>query len=215
MKEEIIKYIKRNRVSTTEIADCLGKKGSLYGIHPINRGHFRVGNVFWTYASGESNWNVHDQIRKVQENDIILVDVFQCGNRAILGELVAKYALLYLQAGAIVVNGNVRDVPNIIKENYSVWCKGYNPEGCFNKKDFQDIAAAMYEEYNAKYNGSIAVCDDCGVVIIPKEEHTKEFYEKIVHIEEQEDIWFDCIDRLKWDTFDTVCKKKYMENPGV
>ena len=31
-------------------------------------------------------------------------------------------------------------------------------------------------------------------------------------IEEQEDIWFDCIDRRKWDTFDTVCMKKYLND---
>ena len=31
-------------------------------------------------------------------------------------------------------------------------------------------------------------------------------------IEQQEDIWFDCLDRLKWDTFDIVCLKKYLED---
>ena len=59
------------------------------------------------------------------------------------------------------------------------------------------------------FNGSIAVCDDSGVVIIPKENHNQEFLKKLDWIEEQEDIWFDCVDRLKWDTFDTVCLKKY------
>jgi hypothetical protein len=31
-------------------------------------------------------------------------------------------------------------------------------------------------------------------------------------IEEQEDVWFNCIDRLKYSTFETVCLKKYEEN---
>jgi len=39
----------------------------------------------------------------------------------------------------------------------------------------------------------------------------EKFLQKLDWIEEQEDIWFDCIDRLKWDTFDTVCLKKYRE----
>ena len=53
------------------------------------------------------------------------------------------------------------------------------------------------------------VCDDSGVVIIPKEQITEDMLQKLIAIEEQEDIWFDCIDRRKWDTFDTVCLKKY------
>lgn len=31
MREEIIDYLKRNRVSTTEVADCLDKSGLLAG----------------------------------------------------------------------------------------------------------------------------------------------------------------------------------------
>ena len=55
------------------------------------------------------------------------------------------------------------------------------------------------------------VCDDSGVVIIEKDNLTEKFYQKLEAIEEQEDIWFDCIDRRKWDTFDTVCLKKYRD----
>lgn len=214
MKDKIIDYIKRNRVSTTEIADCLGKTGRYSTVAAINRGHFKVGSVFWTYAAGESNWNVHEALRNVNEGDVVVIDVFNCKDRAILGELVTKYTLLYQQAAAIVINGNVRDVNNLIKENYPVWCLGFNPEGCFNKADFEDIDPAVYEEYTQKYSGAIAVCDDSGVVIIPKESHTEDFYQKVIQIEQQEDIWFDCLDRLHWNTYDIVCLKKYkdMEN---
>ncbi len=55
MKNKIIDYIRRNRVSTTEVADCLGKAGVLPNVMPINRGHFKVGNVKWVYAFDNSN----------------------------------------------------------------------------------------------------------------------------------------------------------------
>lgn len=209
MKEQIIEYIRRNRVSTTEVSDCLEKTGSIPNILPLSRGHFYVGNVFYTYASGESNWNVHDEIRSVKEGDIVFVNVYECNDRAVLGELVSKYLLLYKQASAVIVNGNVRDANSLLKENYAVWCKGVNPVGCFNNDKFIKPEDSVLEKHKNFYNGSIAVCDDCGVVIIPKSNHTEEFYNKVVAIEEQEDMWFDCIDRLKWDTYDTVCLKKY------
>ena len=64
--DKIIEYIQMNKVSTTEVADCLGKTGVLPGIYPVNQGQFRAGRVKWVYAYNESNWDVHEQIRDVQ-----------------------------------------------------------------------------------------------------------------------------------------------------
>lgn len=45
---------------------------------------------------------------------------------------------------------------------------------------------------------------------------TEDFLNKLHHIEEQEDTWFECIDHRKWDTYDTVCLKKYLQDsPSV
>lgn len=76
-------------------------------------------------------------------------------------------------------------------------------------KNSQPFDQAIIKDRMENVNGSIMVCDDSGVVIIPKEQITEDMLQKLIAIEEQEDIWFDCIDRRKWDTFDTVCLKKY------
>lgn len=212
MKSKIIDYIRRNRVSTTEVADCLGKTGALKDVMPINRGHFKVGNVKWVYAYNESNWSVHEQIVDTQENDIVMVDAFNCNGRAIFGELVSKYILLYKQANAIVCNAPMRDAGALIRENYPIWCLGFTPEGCYNTKPKIDLKKDIVDEYKSKYDGSIAVCDDCGVVIVPKDFHTKDFYNKLVGIEEQEDIWFNRLDHYKENTFEIVCLKKYLRS---
>lgn len=208
IKQQIISYIKRNRVSTTEIADCLGKKGAIKNVSAINRTLFKVGTVCWVYAKDESNWTVHEQIRRCKENEIVFIEPFNCGNRAIIGELVSKYLLLYKQAAAIVVMGKVRDAHKLIKENYAIWSEGFNPEGCFNTQ-IEELDKEIYNKKMFTYNGSIAVCDDCGVVVIPQELHTNEFLKKLEDIETQEDIWFDCLDRRKMDTYDIVCLGKY------
>ena len=90
----IIEKIKRNRISSTEVADCLGKSGDIPDVYALNRGQFRVGRVFWVYAWNQSNWDVHEQIRNVQEGDIVYIEPFNCNNRAIIGDLVSKYLLL-------------------------------------------------------------------------------------------------------------------------
>lgn len=210
MKFEIIDYIKKNRVSTAEVADCLGKSGVIEGIMPINRGHFKVGNVKWVYAFDESNWSVHEQIRSINENDIVLVEAFNCFNRAIFGQLVSKYILLYQQASAIVVCGNMRDAAELIRENYPIWCRNLTPIGCFNQKPKNSLAPELLCEHKTKYDGAIAICDDCGVVIIPKEYHTKQFIQRLIDIETQEDTWFERLDKYKENTFEIVCLKNYL-----
>lgn len=210
MHSKLIDYIRRNRVSTTEVADCLNKSGVLSGVSALNRGHFCVGSVSWVYAWKESNWSIHDQIRDVPEGNIVIMDAIECKDRALIGDLVCKYLLLYRQMRAIVVRGNVRDVPRLIKENWPVWCEGGNPVGCFNyppegRPSPEQLAIAD------RFEGAIAVCDDCGVVIIEEEHQTPEMLKRLESIEDQEDVWYDCVNRRKWSTFDTVCLKKYLD----
>jgi 4-hydroxy-4-methyl-2-oxoglutarate aldolase len=212
--DEIIRKIRQNRISSTEVADCLNKTGNLdYGLYALNARHFKVGRVKWTYALNESNWEHHRQVADIAPGYVIITEPFNCGERAIFGDLVTKYLMLYRESEALVVLGKLRDIPHLIKENYAIWLKGVSPIGCFNVKSEVDLDEAIIAERRLKYDDSIAVCDDSGVIIIPKEMHTEEFLKKLDWIEEQEDIWFDCIDRRKWSTYDTVCLKKYLEQP--
>ena len=210
IKEKIIDFIRRNRVSTTEVADCLGKSGVIENVMPINNGHFKVGTVKWVYAHAESNWDVHEQVISTEENNVVFIEAFDCKHRAIIGELVCKYILLYKQASAIISNAKFRDAGALLRENYPIWCTGFTPVGCFNVKPEKDLDIDIIADRKLKYDGAIAVCDDCGVVIIPKELHTEEFYNKLVKIEEQEDIWFNRLDYYKESTFDIVCLKTYL-----
>lgn len=211
IQDKIVEYIRTNKVSTTEVADCLGKSGALEGIMPINSRKFCVGPIRWIYAYNESNWEVHEQIREVKKGEIVFIEAFGCNNRAIVGELVSKYLLLYRQAEALITNAKMRDANQLIKENYSIWCTGVTPIGCFNRKNTKPFDEDIIRERRNSLNGAISVCDDSGVVVVPKDNLNEKFLKALEDIEEQEDVWFDCIDRRKWDTFDTVCLKKYLE----
>jgi 4-hydroxy-4-methyl-2-oxoglutarate aldolase len=212
--EEIIHKIRQNRISTTEVADCMNKTGLLSSrLYALNARHFKVGRVKWTYAINESNWEHHEQVADIDPGFVVITEPFSCGERAIFGDLVTKYLMLYRQCEALVVLGKLRDIPHLIKENYPIWLEGVSPVGCFNTKSEKGLDQSIIEQRRAQYDDSIAVCDDSGVVIIPKELHTEEFLKKLDWIEEQEDIWFDCIDRRKWSTYDTVCLKKYLNEP--
>jgi 4-hydroxy-4-methyl-2-oxoglutarate aldolase len=213
MQDKIIDFIKRNRVSSTQIADCLNKSGGVIGANAINRGHFRVGKINWVYAVNGTNYDVHEQIQRTQDNDIVYVDVHNHLDKAVFGDLVSKYLLLYKQASAIVTNGLLRDAPMLIKENWAIWCSGFTPVGYVNHQlTTPDDVQNTIEHRRVMFDGAIAVCDDTGVTVIPKIEQTQDFLDKMLAIEEQEDAWFDSIDRLKYSTFETVCLRKYLDD---
>jgi regulator of RNase E activity RraA len=215
MKQEIINYIKKNRVSTTEVADCLDKSGIIDNrIVPIVQGYFRVGEVKYVYGWDMSNYPLHEQIRTIAPNLIVFAELFGNTERAFFGSLVAKYLFLYQEAQAIVTNAKVRDAPELLRERYAIWCTGFTPIGCFNKgrPGLDTLDEALAASRREKYDGAIAVCDDCGAVIIPKELHTRAFLQKLVDIEEQEDTWFDRLDNRKDNTFDIVCLKTYLND---
>ena len=214
IEDEIIKFIRKNRVSTTEVADALGKTGGLSELRPIVGDQHKVGRVRCVFAAYESNYEVHDQIRDIKEGEVVVVFVHACQDRAILGDIVSRFVLFYQGAEALVVDGSVRDASRFKREKYSIWAKDFTPIGCFNTPA-QRFPSDKRREIEKKYNGGIAVCDDGGVVIIPVSLLDDEILEKLHNIELQEDVWSYCLNTLKWDTKRIICDKEYLKNVDI
>jgi len=209
--QEIIDFIRINRVSTSQIADCMNKSGVMPNIFPVNYGHHAVGSVSWIYAANNSNWSLHRDIQNVESSSIVLVSQVDCEDRALLGELVAKFLILYRQCSAVVVDGNIRDTNRIRKENWPVWCKSVSPVGCFNHEVDDSLVQDWVLQNRSKYNGTIAICDDCGIVIIPHELINSEMISKLCLIEENEDKWQLGINYHKKTTFQVICLNECLD----
>ncbi len=91
--QKLIDYIGENKVSTTEIGDCLQKTGAVRKVLPIVRGLFKVGRVHYVYAHSNSNWPLHKQLVEYPEDRILFVDAINVDERAVFGELVTKYII--------------------------------------------------------------------------------------------------------------------------
>ena len=107
---------------------------------------------------------------------VVLIDAIDVRNgRAIIGDIVSKYILLYMGNKAIVCTGKNEDAHYLVKENYPIWCNRGVPVGCFNKPVDKAEFYKEIEELRKLFQGSVAVCDDSGVVIVPKEQVTEDF----------------------------------------
>jgi 4-hydroxy-4-methyl-2-oxoglutarate aldolase len=211
---KIIDFCASNRVSTTEVADALGKSGVVPRMQPITNNKYCVGVVRTIFTANKSNYAVHEQIRDVQKGEVVMIIAHNCEERAIIGDLISKFILLYKGAVAVVVLGLVRDAARLRREGYAVWAEGVTPLGCFN------IPADAYpsdleKKMRETYEGGVAVCDDGGVTVIPKDSLNQQMLNRLNQIEMQEDIWFFCLDTLKWDTKKIVCDKAYFTEQGL
>lgn len=210
---EIIRYIRRNRVSTTEVADALGKTGVLPEVTPLTSDHFKVGRARCVFTAHNSNYALHEQLRHVKEDEIVLLFAHACDGRALLGDLIARYALLYRGAQAMIVDGLVRDASRLKRERYPIWARGATPLGCYNVLA-EPFPKDLEADLRARYEGGVAVCDDGGVAVIGPDRLNADMLERLERIELQEDVWYYCLNTLKWDTKKIVCDKAYLKERG-
>ncbi len=209
-RKKILEFCIANRVSTTEVADAMGKTGVLPKVQPINSNQSRVGSVHPIFTAFNSNYAVHEQIKNVRKGEVVIIFQHDCNDRAIIGDLVSKYVLLYKGATAIVVKGLVRDAARLRREGYAVWAEGISPLGCFNVPSEEPFPMDIESQLRESYEGGVAVCDDGGVTVIPRRLLSEEMLVRLRCIEMQEDIWYFCLDTLKWDTKKIVCDKAYL-----
>ena len=209
--EKAIEMLESNKISTTEVSDVLGKTGHIEGVHALTQGLYIAGEVVVIYAINNSNYEVHRQLSEIDiKGKILFVYNVNC-DKAVFGDLVSKYIMLYKRAKAIVINGKLRDAHSLLKEKYPIWLQDVCPIGCINRPNGPDIDEIFLKNLKERYDGAIMVCDDSGVVMIPKEKIDSQLLTKLEFIEFQEDIWYYCLDTLKMSTMDIVCNKKYME----
>lgn len=211
---KVIDFCRKNRVSTTEVADALGKSGVFPKVLPLNLNHYRIGPVRCVFTANGSNYAVHEQVRNVQEGEVVIIFAHQCNDLAIIGDLITKYTLLYRGAEAVVVQGMVRDAAKLRREGFSIWSDGVSPLGCHNRPT-EPYPKGLEQEMRKKYEGGIAVCDDGGVTVIPPNRINADTLDRLQQIEMQEDIWFFCLDTLKWDTKKIVCDKDYLKESDL
>lgn len=211
---KVINYLIEHNVSTAEVGDAIGKKNGILDVKPIIEGSYQVGKLFYSCSYADSNWPIHDDIVDVEKGNIVFIENLNNHmNRSLFGELVSKYIIQNRGAKAIVTNGSIRDYKDIKDAKLIMWYNGVNPIGCFNTKPvFTDEMEEYVEKQKLKYNDSICICDDDGVVIIPKSDINESLLDKIVKLRKQEEIWKKCILDDKWSTFDTICLKKYLKD---
>ena len=205
-EKQFIEYLHLVKPSTCDIADSTSEKIAITNLQNINSSEYIVGKVHWIYIDNKSNYNLHKQAVEIQNGAVVIIDAYDFDDCAIAGELVSTYIFETKKAAAMVVCGKLRDAKNLKQHGFPIWCDGFTPVGCLNKKSEPDTASNAYKKSKSNFYEKIAVCDENGIILIPNTLNLAMLKKSIDEIGEREKRWFNELKNKKMNTFEIVCK---------
>jgi len=154
---------------TPDISDLLNR---LYAVDPsiaclTGKHHRLCGPACTVKAFPGDNLMVHKVLDVAKPGDIVIVDAHGSSMNAVLGDLISTKAKHRGIAG-FVVDGFVRDLPDLIELDFPVFARGATPIGPLHRGpgeiNFPVCCGGVVVN-----PGDLVVADGAGVVIIPRE----------------------------------------------
>ncbi len=170
-------------VSTPNISDAMHRARGMRNILPLKPGHKVVGPAV-TVQTFEGDWAKSvEAIDAAKPGDVLVI---YNGSRYVTcwGELASRSAMNKSIAG-LVMDGPIRDVDDIVRIGFPVFCKGVVPNAG-EPKGFGEINAEILCGGVRVRPGDWIVADDHGVLVVPKE-RALEVAKRAMEVKKNED----------------------------
>ncbi len=162
-EEEIIKIFQK--VSTPNISDAMHRKGEIKGLLKITPEIKLIGKAL-TVRTYPGDWaKPVEAIDKAKEGEVIVIDTGGV-EPAVWGELATHSALKKKLAG-VVIDGAIRDVPEIVKLKFPAYAKIITPTAG-EPRGFGEIGIPVRIGGITVFSGDWVVGDGDGIMVIPQ-----------------------------------------------
>lgn len=162
-------FDKLKSFGTPPISDGLNKFNTLDSqIKPVAPGIKIAGPALTVKLRPADNLMLHKAIDLAKEGDIIIVDTGGTTNYSILGDLMSS-AAFKKKVGGIVIDGAIRDIDELIENNFPVFAKAVTP-AVGDKEGPGEINYPISCGGVVVMPGDYIVGDANGVVVIPPEQ---------------------------------------------
>lgn len=193
LKEEIKERLKK--YSSSILSDSLNELGYKNGnvlpasIKGIEANQKIIGLATTIYAPHGNSLPFHLAIYKYAKNRVLVVETGNYEDGPYIGDILTLTAKLNLSQG-FIINGYIRDIEDIRKLDFPIFCKGAMPNKP-SKKDEGTINHTI-KIGNVEINsGDIIVADEDGIVVIPLDKIEKVMEnadKKLLKEEERKDL---------------------------
>lgn len=154
---------------TSILSDSMERIGGATGLHWVPGGRWpRVaGRALTVLTRPGDNLVVHRALDLAEPGDVLVVDGGGSVERAVLGEIMARYAVTRGLA-ALVVDGAVRDAEGLAAGPIPVFARAINHLGPY-KDGPGEMHGAVQAGGTVVRSGDVVVGDADGVVVLPHE----------------------------------------------
>ncbi|MFB0526039.1 MAG: 3-hexulose-6-phosphate synthase [bacterium] len=172
IKSELFKRISEkdiremlSKVSSSNISDAMHRQGELKGIRPVCSGVKMIGPAF-TVRTYPGDWaKTVEAIDEAPQESVIVIDAGGVGP-AVWGEL-ATHSCIQKKIAGVVIDGAIRDVPEIRKLKFPAFARIITPTAG-EPKGFGEMGVPVGVGGVRVFPGDWVFGDDDGVVIIPQ-----------------------------------------------
>jgi len=154
-----------SKVSSPNISDAMHRQGELKGIRPVCSGVKMIGPAF-TVRTYPGDWaKTVEAIDEAPQGSVIVIDAGGVGP-AVWGEL-ATHSSLEKKIAGVVIDGAIRDVPEIRKLKFPAFARIITPTAG-EPKGFGEMGVPVEVGGVRIFPGDWVFGDDDGVVVIPQ-----------------------------------------------
>lgn len=128
-----------------------------------------VGPAFTVKGRAGDNLVLHAALNLCQEGDVIVVSNEEDNTRALMGEVMMAYLKYTKKIAGIILDGPIRDIDEIGKWDFPVYCTGTTPGGPY-KEGPGEINVPISCGGVSVNPGDIILADPDGIIVIPRKD---------------------------------------------
>lgn len=167
---ELVKEFRKIPASNT--ADVMGRSCAMNPrIRLVSSPQTQVmaGAAYTVKCRAGDNLALHAALGRCGEGDVLVVSNEEDNTRAILGEIMMAYLKFTKKIAGIIVDGPIRDIDEIGKWDFPVFCTGTTPGGPY-KEGPGEVNVPVACGGVSVNPGDIIVGDPDGVIVIPRKD---------------------------------------------
>ena len=128
-----------------------------------------VGPALTVKCRAGDNLTLHAALNICQEGDVLVVSNEEDDTRALMGEIMMAYLRYTKKVAGIILDGPIRDIDEIGKWDFPVYCTGTTPGGPY-KEGPGEVNVPISCGGISVNPGDIILADPDGVIVIPRQD---------------------------------------------
>jgi regulator of RNase E activity RraA len=169
---EIMNQFKTIPASNT--ADVMGRSCAMnprIKLVSSPKAQMMVGPAYTVKCRAGDNLLLHAALNYCSEGDVIVVSNEGDATRSLIGEVMMAYLFYTKKVAGIIIDGPIRDIDEIEKWDFPVYCNGTTPGGPYKEGPGEINVPISCGEISVN-PGDIILTDPDGIIVIPRKDAT-------------------------------------------